>query len=405
MGMKYDLATNFDNELIERIADFGVVKSLYGKLAKDVIGGGRPSLVLPNIGRRKLRKHIEAAHKHGIKFNYLLNASCMNNKEFIASSHREMIKLVREVKEDGADGVTVASPAFLKMVREQFPDLNVSASTFLKIDDLNKLKHFESLGANQITLTYNFNRDFGLLEKALKIVEQGTELRVIANNVCLHSCPYQSPAHANLLAHSSQSKHKSRGFIIDIYAISCGLQKIKNPAEFLMSDWIRPEDVHYYEELCEKTGKNLTLKLTDRARTTDWLAEVVKAYAEKSYEGNLLDILNYVGNKGGYRKVRKGAMIRGALTGKAGFGLLKLKGATFLPEVYINNKNLNGFMEYFKENPCKDKICYTDDKPYGECRHCYNLAEKLVHMDKEKREKGIGMAEELVTDITSGRIF
>ena len=54
-----------------------------------------------------------------------------------------------------------------------------------------------------------------------------------------------------------------------------------------MSDWVRPEDVHHYEELCNKTGKNLTLKLTDRARTTDWLTEVVKAYAEKSYNGNL----------------------------------------------------------------------------------------------------------------------
>ena len=48
-----------------------------------------------------------------------------------------------------------------------------------------------------------------------------------------------------------------------------GLQKIKNPAEILMSDWIRPEDVHHYEELADKLGKtNLTLKLTDRARPT-----------------------------------------------------------------------------------------------------------------------------------------
>ena len=403
--MRYNLATNFDNSLIERVSEFGVVKSLYGKLAKDFIGGGRPSLILPNIGRKKLRKHINVAHKHGMEFNYLLNATCMGNGEFIASSHKKMIKLVREVKEDGADGVTVASPAFLKMVKEQFPDLKVSTSIYLKIDDLNKLKHFENLGANQITLSYNFNRDFGLLERALKIVKVDTDLRIIANNICLHSCPYQSPAHANLMAHASQTRHKSKGFLIDIYSISCGLQKIRNPAEFLMSDWVRPEDVHHYEELCDKTGKNLTLKLTDRARTTDWLVGVVKAYAEKSYDGNLLDILNYIGNKGGYRKIRKGAMIRGALAGKAGLGLLRLEKATFLPEIYINNKSLNGFMEHFKQNPCKDKTCYTDDKPYGECKHCYNLAEKLIHMNQEEREKAINESGNFIKEVVSGKIF
>jgi len=407
MEIRYDLATNFDDKLIERVAEFGIVKSVYGKLDKDIVGGGRPSLILPKISRKQLRKHIETAHKYGIEFNYLLNASCMDNKEFIAPSHREIMKLVREVREDGADAVTVSSPAFLKMVKEQFPELKISASDFLEINTLDKMKHYESLGASQITLRHNFCRDFGLLEKALKIVNEETELRLIANNVCLHNCPYH-PGHANLLAHASQLNHESEGFVIDPYMIFCGLQKIKNPAELLMSEWIRPEDVHYYEELCDKTGNsNLVLKLTDRAKTTDWLVNVVKAYAEKSYDGNLMDILNYIGNKGGYQQVRKGAMIKGALTGKIGFGVLKLEKATFLSgvEVCLNNKDLNGFMEHFIKNPCGDRTCYTDDKSYGECKHCYNLAKKLVKMDESKKEEAISFTEDFVHSITSGKIF
>ncbi|MDP3026458.1 MAG: U32 family peptidase [Nanoarchaeota archaeon] len=407
MEMRYDLATNFDNELIERVADFGAVKSIYGKLASDVVGGGRPSIVLPKISRKQLRKHIETAHKHQIEFNYLLNASCTGNQEFISSSHKEFIKLIKQVQEDGADAVTVANPTMLGIVKEQFPDLNISASVYLNINNLSKLKHFENMGANQLTLHYSLNRDFELLENALKIANPETELRLIANNVCLHNCPYGIPGHSNLLSHSSQSKDKTKGFVIDIYTIMCSLQKIKNPAEFLMAEWIRPEDVHRYEELCNKAGNsNLVLKLTDRAKTTDWLVNVVKAYAKKSYDGNLLDIINYIGNKGGYAQIHKLPMVIGALTGKAKpSGLLKLEKATFLPEVYIDNKSLNGFLDPFIKNPCKDKTCYTKDKPYGECRHCYNLAEKLIKIDENKIREAIDFAEDLVHSINSGRMF
>jgi len=173
-----------------------------------------------------------------------------------------------------------------------------------------------------------------------------------------------------------------------------------------MSDWIRPEDVHHYEELGEKAeNTNLVLKLTDRARKTDWLVNVVKAYAEKSYDGNLMDILNYVGNKGGYQQIKKAPMIKGALTGKIGWGLLKLKAATLLPEVYIDNKGLNGFLDHFLNKPCEDMTCYTGDKTYGECRFCYNLGERVVRIDEDKRKEAIGNVEEVISKIESGEIF
>jgi collagenase-like PrtC family protease len=407
MEMRYDLATNFEDNLIERVSEFGTVKSIYGKLAKDIVGGGRPSLVLPDISRRQLRRHIELAHKNSIKFNYLLNASCLDNKEFTSSFHKEFVRLVSQVKEDGADGVTVGSASILSMVKEQFPDLSISTSIYMAVDSLSKIKHFEKMGADQITLSHNFTRDFGLLEKALAVIDEKTELRLIANNICLHNCPYMVPSHANLLAHASQLKHETGGFIIDIYTMLCGLQKLKNPEEFLMSEWIRPEDVHYYEETCTKLNKdNLVLKLTDRARTTEWLANVVKAYAEKSYDGNLMDILNYIGNKGGYQQVKKGAMIKGALMGKAnGFELMKLEKAIFLPEVYLDNRALEGFLEHFIKSPCNNKTCYTKDKPYGECKFCYGLGQKVIQIDESRREESIKKVGDLVQTINSGDMF
>jgi len=395
--MRFDVATNFEDDLIERIAEFKTVKSVYGKLGADIVGGGRPTIVLPDISRKRIRQHIEICHKYGIEFNYLLNASCMDNRELVAGSHREIMGLVKQVKEDGVDSVTVGSPIMLTMVKEQFPELKVATSIFMNVNTISKIKHLEALGANEITLDHNFTRNFPLLNSAASISKK--DLRLIANNVCLHECPYAIPSHANLLAHSSQSKHETKGFTLDVYTLLCGLEKLKDPAEFIMSDWIRPEDVKHYDL------KNITLKITDRARTTDWLVKAVKAYSERKYNGNLFDIINYIGNNG-YAQLHKGLIIKGALTGKAKVSeLLKLEKATFLPEVYVENQALDGFLEHFKQSPCEGKTCYTGTKDYGNCRFCYDTAQKTVRINVNERQEAISLAEEVVESINSGRMF
>lgn len=398
--MNYDLATNFDNELIEKVADFGIIKGIYGKLSSDAVGGGRPSLILPSVNRKKLRNHIDKCHNKDIEFNYLLNATCSGNKELIGKSHREITQLIDEVVEDGADSVTVATYNMLDIVKSQFPDLKVSASIFLNGTNITNVLKIEERGANQITLGYNFTRNFGLLKKISSLIKDETSIRLLANNVCLHDCPYRIPGHANLLSHSSTSKDPSTGFTIDPYTLNCGMEKLKDPAEFIMSDWIRPEDVKEYKEI-----KNLSLKLTDRARPTDWLVNVVKAYSEEKYEGNLFDIINWIGS-GKYAQIHKGGMIKGALTGKGKVTeLMKLEKATFLPQVYINNRDLDGFLEHFKNNPCSDKLCYTETKNYGDCKHCYNIASKIVKINEEKRQDAIKTVSTTIDSINSGRMF
>ena len=40
--MKLSVATNFDDELIDKLKDYPVYE-VYGKLQQDYVGGGRPS--------------------------------------------------------------------------------------------------------------------------------------------------------------------------------------------------------------------------------------------------------------------------------------------------------------------------------------------------------------------------
>jgi len=115
-------------------------------------------------------------------------------------------------------------------------------------------------------------------------------LRLIANNLCLHMCPY-SIMHGTVQGHFSCSDSCSRGDI-DYCLMKCLSTKIEDMSNLISSDWIRPEDLCYYEKLCEETDNfNLSIKLVERTKSTKFLTRVVEAYARRQYKGNLLDIL------------------------------------------------------------------------------------------------------------------
>ena len=83
-------------------------------------------------------------------------------------------------------------------------------------------------------------------------------LRLIANNLCLHMCPY-SIMHGTVQGHFSCSDSCSRGDI-DYCLMKCLSTKIEDMSNLISSDWIRPEDLCYYEKLCEETDNfNLSI--------------------------------------------------------------------------------------------------------------------------------------------------
>lgn len=410
MNIHYDLATNFDDELIRRVSDFGIVGTIYGKLREDVFGGGRPNFALPDVSKRQLERHIALAHDKHISFNYLLNALCMDNREVIAATHRQMRDFVSYLVKIGADSVTVGSPFLLRLVKENSP-LKVCVSVYNDIDSLHRIKEWAAIGADELTLHYSYNRNFQKLEAVLRTFNMA--FRLIANNVCLHECIYRTN-HAASLAHSSQTRHESGGFFLDYYSLKCGTDKLANPVKLITADWIRPEDVHVYEELCDATGtSNLSLKLTERTRTTDWLVNVVTSYARKQHNGNLFDIINFIGNKG-YRHIRTGAFVKGAITGKAkARQMLAFNEAVFLTPVYVDNGALSGFIDHFRTHDCTSRVCDDQGWPEsqirvpGACTYCRGWAQRALRFPEgeQARQEAIRRGEQSLSDFEGGAMF
>ncbi len=252
----------------------------------------------------QLKEYVDYCHQKNIKFNYLLNALCLGGKEFEKDFHIEVIQLLDRIVEGNVDGVTVASPYLCEIIHEQYPSLYVSISVYNKVDSMRQIKYWHDIGADEITLDQRVNRNFGKLEKLfLYAKDLNINLRLIANNSCLHDCPFHGN-HAVSHCHGSKSDEDDRILHFDYQILNCNLIKIKDPSKIMSSGWIRPEDIKYYEELCDKVGyKGLSIKLTERGRNTEWLSRVAKAYSERKYDGNLLDIINYVGKSNTYGKL------------------------------------------------------------------------------------------------------
>jgi hypothetical protein len=131
--MRLSVATNFDPALVEAMKEYPVVE-LFGKLREDAVGGGRSPYQLARVSRKRLADHVRHARLAGIEFNYLLNASCLGNREMTRAGQREIEELAGWLCEIGVASVTVSSPYLLKLIKTRYPGLKVRVSVFGGVD-------------------------------------------------------------------------------------------------------------------------------------------------------------------------------------------------------------------------------------------------------------------------------
>ena len=421
--MKLSVPTNWDPRLLEFFEE-NPIHNVYGMLDRDVWGGGKPSFILPRVDRQIVEKHVRRLRDRGIAFTYLLNAPCFNNMEFDRETHRSLIDHIRWIRDMGADSVAVSVPYLIELIKTQFPELNVRVSVIAVVDSVTKAEFYESLGVSEITLDFNINREFKKLGEIRRAVH--CDLMLIVNDFCLFRCPY-AIYHYNTIGHASQVMNSKDGFLIDNSMLNCFRQKLARPDEMIRSPWIRPEDLPHYEEI----GIDY-FKIAGRSRDTQYIMTTTQAYKEKSYSGNLLDLLEVVSKKISApehflftRFVKFNPKAAGKILtllsnlarhaeplGKA--NLLEF-GARIDPEflrllvdafydlartmnrMAIPNDRLDGFIEHFKEHSCEISC--------EECGYCEEWANKVVEMNPDEVRRCVERLESVLGRLARSEIF
>ncbi|MEX2684132.1 MAG: U32 family peptidase [Candidatus Sigynarchaeota archaeon] len=375
------VAYNWDPRLLEEVVKNKYpVKDFFASAQHTAVGGGRPSSILPETNEKMMKQQIKKMHDSGIEFYYTINAPCMAGQEFVRETHEKMLKEFEWIQLIGADGVVLAIPYLIELVKEQFPRLKIRVSTVAKVNTVNKAKYFEVLGASSITPDVMINRNFKVLEKMAKGTTCAIDL--IVTDGCLFECPFRL-YHYTLTGHASQS-YSNREAYIDYPILRCNIEKFTHPAEAMKCRWVRPEDLRHYEAV----GIH-QFKIGGRRLTTDMILRSVRAYSEQTYKGNLTDIIEgFSFEYGGIKEDpnKKMGMVNAGVNNPENKAIL-----------VIDNTKLDGFIDFFKKQDCAANC--------NECTYCENWAKKAITVDKEGVEIFLSSVHAFHDDLITSREF
>jgi hypothetical protein len=113
--------------------------------------------------------------------------------------------------------------------------------------------------------------------------DHGKKLCMLANSGCVRNCPWQV-FHETLLSHKFTETFHEMDYLQADLVCNTIFTKKKMLSEFLRCTWIRPEDIHVFEPDLE------TIKLSTREAKFPF--EIVEAYVNASYDGNLLHLMD-----------------------------------------------------------------------------------------------------------------
>ena len=368
--MKISLATNFDNNLIDQIVEYPVYE-VYGKLKNDFIGGGRPDNTLMDIEKERFESHVKKVRDAGIKFNYLLNGSCLSNNEQDVKWQNKFKKFLSYLSKVGVNALTVTNPYILQFVKKYFKkEFTVRVSTFACIDSYEKAKYWEDMGADYICVDFvKINRDFKNLKYIVDNLKTA-QIEVLVTNSCIKNCP-MIYTHTNALSHASSKNNKKESYE-DWSLFFCQKKELENLEEYIRSPWVRPEDIKYYEDIGIEH-----FKITERDFPTSELVKRVKAYTERKYEGNLLDLIQ---GHGCNSKKNLSFKKNKVSTRKEIYDEIKrVRGLGQQREcerhIYIDNKKLDNFIEFFTNGHCKNEC--------SKCNYCKKIADKVITKNED----------------------
>jgi len=233
--------------------------------------------------QHRLEADLRALRDLGLKLDVLFNANCYGRLAVSQHLANRVISVLDHLDTvvGGADIVTTTSPAVAHVVKESFPEVEVRASVNMRIGTVQGMRYLAHL-FDGYYVQRDFNRELGHL-RGLKqwADENGKKLYLLANSGCLRFCSGQT-FHDNLVAHEEEVDETLNVPNWTPHTCWNFLRDRRHWPAVLQATWIRPEDLHHYDDLFPLA--KLATRMHARPRA------VVHSYVKGRCRGNLLDL-------------------------------------------------------------------------------------------------------------------
>jgi len=261
------------------------VVEFYGSIKTSRLGSGRKFFELPDVEMKEFKEYIKIINENGMHFNYVLNTSCISNKDFTKDGQREIINEVQELIDAGINYFTIALPSLIDLFKTYFPNIKVTLSIICGVDSLSKMECYCNFSnIDNIYIHERIYRQSNLMKSMINIAHKyNKKVGIIVNSFCLSECPFRQ-YHYNFGAHAV---YGSEYIIPEYYGSKCALMKIKDKRNILNAPWVRPEDINFYINMgvdrYKISGREMYSNNAD-------MFKVVDTYNSFKYEGNLTDL-------------------------------------------------------------------------------------------------------------------
>ncbi|MBP5640827.1 MAG: hypothetical protein J6X55_15200 [Victivallales bacterium] len=278
--MKFQVGYQNNHRLVEYLLKHReTVSEVYFPWGDFTTGRG----VIPDDSfRQNLTADLQSFAAAKIRLTLLLNGNCYGQRALARSFFQKLGDTVDFLAETyGISGVTTASPLIARFLKNNFPQLEIRASINMEIGTTEGIEYVEDY-FDSFYLKREFNYDRNVILRMRDFCHsKGKKLYMLANSGCLNFCSART-FHDNLVAHQHEVAEMDNAF--DFHGECTSYLKKDNHMEELLSksNFIRPEDIHLYEDLCDG------MKLATRTNFNP--LAVVTAYFSAMWHGNLLDL-------------------------------------------------------------------------------------------------------------------
>lgn len=333
----FKISTLDQYEQLNSFYEDSKVIETYGQVTVgNVWGSGRAGDLIPKVDLNQLKDYVQYSKSKRIDFNYTLNATCLSNQEFSLEGIKKLMSFLQQLYEAGVEQLTLALPSLIEIVKMSKYNFKIKASTLCQITNANKAKSFVKMGIDRIVVDESINRDFETLKRIKNVINQPIEL--IVNVICHKNCIYRS-FHQNQVSHNLNFNEAS----VTYYSHRCMMKRVEQVSNIMRLNWIRPEDLHYYSDI----GINHFKIQGRQAAINGDIFRTVKSYAEESYDGNLMELLDAFAPTNSFA-------------------------------VYVDNKKLDGFIQPFVKHA---DFCRSD---CAVCGYCESFINKSADYEKIK---------------------
>jgi len=295
-------------ELNEKYSPNKVIET-YGQITTAGINvSGRSAEHLIQVDLKQLEEYVCLSRKHGIDFNYTLNASCMSNYELTDEGIRTIQEFVMDLYNIGVTAFTVTLPKIIESIRSLNINAHIVVSTICAVISPQTAVHYKNMNVSRLVLDNDIIRDFKTIKDISTVF--GGDIELIVNSSCLKGCPLKS-FHYNAIAHTDNYTIKP----LDFYESYCENIKNEDISVFMKQNWIRPEDLQLYTDAGVnyfKISGRKDISKRDPVRAAEY-------YLRGDYSGDLLSLIS-----------------------------LFSEGKSF--NCYLDNKQLDGFMNSIRDS-------------------------------------------------------